>query len=139
MKVCAVVMDSIWYDPRVMKQIKEYKKHVDEVIAIGCYDYKYDISKIEEIPCKTYIIGTNYKYSNSLLDRFKNYIKRKKDIKKILKYVNPDIIHANDLSALKVCYSVSKKIKCKLIYDSHEICVENIGLKGIRKFIESKF
>ena len=37
----------------------------------------------------------------------------------------PDVIHANDLNALIPAYRAAKKLRCKLIYDSHEIFIEN--------------
>ena len=36
----------------------------------------------------------------------------------------PDVIHANDLDALIPSYIAKKKLGCRLIYDSHEICCE---------------
>jgi glycosyltransferase involved in cell wall biosynthesis len=52
-----------------------------------------------------------------------------------------DIIWANDLPTLIPAYKISKKLKCKLIYDSHEIYTETLNQffprnsSGIKKYM----
>ena len=48
-----------------------------------------------------------------------------------------DVIHANDLNALIPAYYASKKLECKLIYDTHEIFLENpwINRNKFSKFV----
>jgi glycosyltransferase involved in cell wall biosynthesis len=52
-----------------------------------------------------------------------------------------DIIWANDLPTLIPAFKISKKLKCKLIYDSHEIYTETLNQffprnsSGIKKYI----
>ena len=133
MKVCDVVIDSIWFDPRVRKQIIEYKNNKVDVVAIGYADEKYDKEQLEKFNCKIHIIGLDFKKSKSIVNRFINIIKRKKAFYKILVSEKPDIIHANDLNALILCYKAAKKLRCKLVYDSHEINTDNISLSFFRK------
>ena len=45
----------------------------------------------------------------------------------------PDVIHANDLDTLTAACQAAKKLGCRVVYDSHEICVENHQMKGIYK------
>ena len=42
----------------------------------------------------------------------------------------PDIIHANDLNALIPAYMAARRLKCALIYDTHEIFLENPWISG---------
>ena len=52
MIVCDSVKDSVWYDPRVRKQIDGYIDRGMEVIAVGVMDPRYDSTEIAKIPCK---------------------------------------------------------------------------------------
>ena len=135
MKVCDVVLNSVWYDPRVRKQIVEYKNNGIDVCAVGLKCIRYNKEKIEQIPCKTNVVCINEKYDGKQKGIFKKLLRehlRKKYVRKAVLAEKPDIIHANDLDALIAVYPVYKKLKCKLIYDSHEICAENIG--SIRRY-----
>lgn len=132
MKVCDVVCNSIWYDPRVRKQIKEYIRRGVEVCAVGMKCERYDAEKVDQIPCKTIITKIDERYEGKLKSVFKKVYRehlRNKAICDAVIEEKPDIIHANDLDALIAVYPAYKKLKCKLIYDSHEICVENLGIK----------
>ena len=57
MKVCDIVLNSVWYDPRVRKQIIGYLSYGIDVTCVGYECNRYDISKIESIPCKTKILS----------------------------------------------------------------------------------
>ncbi len=132
MKVCDVVCNSVWYDPRVRKQIKEYMNRGVEVSAVGMRCGRYDREKIAQMPCKTNVVCIDEKYEGRQKSVFKKIYRehlRNKAICDAVIEEKPDIIHANDLDALIAVYPAYKKLKCKLIYDSHEICVENLGTK----------
>ena len=47
MKVCDVVLNSIWYDPRVRKQIIEYKNQGVEVSCVGYRCNRFDEEQIK--------------------------------------------------------------------------------------------
>ena len=129
MKVCDVVLDSIWCDPRVRKQINSYMSCEDvEISCVGLKCSRYDEEKVKEIPCRVDFAEINPKYIGKLRNPIKKFLREKgvkKAITKLIISHNPDIIHANDLNALIPAYKAAKKLKCKLIYDSHEIFVEN--------------
>ena len=134
MKVCDVVKNSIWFDPRVRKQILSYKDTLDcEVVAIGMRDLRYDEAKVENIPCEVKLAAVDEKYFSRKRTFFKK-IKREltvnRELAKLIVESNPDVIHANDLNALVPAYKAAKKLKCKLIYDSHEVFLENIGISN---------
>lgn len=128
MKVCDVVINSIWYDPRVRKQIKEYIKNDIDLCCVGFKCNRYDQEKIKNIPCACTIASIDEKFAGKLhgfLAKLKRESLTNKSVTKAIVDYKPDIIHANDLNALIPAYKAAKKLKCKLIYDSHEICTEN--------------
>lgn len=129
MKVCDVVLDSIWWDPRVRKQILAYSKHKDiELVCVGFKDQKYDDDMVAKIPCRTIFVSIDEKYlgyQKGLIRKIRREVMTWKAIEKAIIEQNPDIIHANNLNILIPAYKASKKLKCKLVYDSFEINVEN--------------
>ena len=133
MRVCDVVLNSIWYDPRVRKQIVEYNANGFEVVAVGLKCARYNFDKVSEIPCKTTIVKINEKYDGQqkgFLRKIYREILRIKGVEQAIVSYQPDIIHANDLNALIPAYRASKKLKCKLVYDSHEINTDNYTVGG---------
>lgn len=133
MKVCDVVLNSIWYDPRVRKQIVEYKANGVDVAAVGLACARYDAEKVKQIPCEATIVSIDERYDGKQRGIFRK-LKREKlrinAVKNAIVNNRPDIIHANDLNALIPAYKASRKLGCKLIYDSHEINVENYTSEG---------
>lgn len=128
MKVCDVVINSIWFDPRVRKQIVGYMENGIEVCCVGLKCTKYNEEKVSQIPCKTVIVDNNSKYAGKQKNAIKKLLRDRAMEGAITKAIieqKPDIIHANDLNALIPAYRASKKLKCGLIYDSHEIYTEN--------------
>ena len=136
MKVCDVVLDTVWYDPRVRKQIVSYLENGIDVVCVGHKDDRYDEEKIKNIPCPTVITRVDDKYDKRLTSKVKILFRefnRLKYLKKAIIAQKPDVIHANDLNTLAACCQAAKKLKCKVVYDSHEICVENHNMKGVYK------
>lgn len=144
MKVCDVVLNSVWYDPRVRKQLEEYKKA--DGLDISCVGFKcqrYDVDKINVLPCKTVIadIDENFKgRQKNIFKKLKRERERNFAIRNAIIAEKPDIIHANDLNALIPAFMAKKKLGCKLLYDSHEINVENHKYinRKLYKFIMEK-
>ena len=128
MKVCDVVLNSIWYDPRVRKQIMEYIRTDAELSCVGLRCQRYDEEKIKHIPCQTNIVCIDPKYDGkqkSIFGKLRREYMRIIGIRNAIIDQNPDIIHANDFNALIPAFLAKKRLKCKLIYDSHEVWVEN--------------
>ncbi len=128
MKICDVVLNSIWYDPRVRKQILEYKNNNIEVTCIGYKCERYNEENIKSIPCEYNIVSIPKEYmgyQKSYYRKLKREILAIKAIEKAIIDVKPDLIHANDLDALIPAYFASRKLKCKLVYDTHEVFLEN--------------
>lgn len=140
MKVCDVVLNSVWYDPRVRKQITEYLRQGEDIVVVGMKCNRYNEEKIARIPCEIVIAEINPKYDGKQSnifrklrrDRLKNAAVRDAIIAE-----NPDVIHANDLNALIPAYEAKKTLGCTLIYDSHEINVENYT--GNRQALVAKY
>lgn len=137
MRVCDVVLNSVWYDPRVRKQLAEYKNRGIDVCCVGMKCNRYDEEKIKTIPCDVNIVSIDEKYSGkqkTIFAKLKRESLKKQAIVDAIIATNPDVIHANDLNALMPAYKASKKLQCKLIYDSHEINVENYTSKKLRLY-----
>ncbi len=138
MKVCDVVCNSIWYDPRVRKQIVEYQNQGVEVVAVGLRDHRYDKERIDLIPCRTNVVCIDERYEGKQQGLFRKLWRehlRNAGLKAAVLAERPDVIHANDLDALLAVYPAYKKLHCRLIYDSHEICIENPGTVSRYKFL----
>lgn len=133
MKVCDVVLNSIWYDPRVRKQIVEYIAQDIELSCVGMKCARYDFDKIQMIPCPAKVVQIPEKYDGqqkSVFRKLKREWLRFKMVRDAIIEEKPDLIHANDLNALIPAYAAKRKLHCKLIYDSHEINVENYTTEG---------
>ncbi len=128
MKICDVVKNSIWYDPRVKKQIESYVSNNVDLVCVGVIEPRYDAKEVAKIKCEVQIVENSKKYYNSkrtIFTKIKRELSTNRGIYKKIIEANPDIIHANDLNALIPAYKAAKKLKCKLIYDTHEIFLEN--------------
>ena len=109
-KVCDVVRNSVWYDPRVIKQIDEYVKADFDVYVVGEEDNRYNATEIERIPASVRIVKIKDKYK-----RFQNKINTVlkeisvcRSLAKEIAACKPDIIHANDLDALLAAYIATR-------------------------------
>lgn len=128
MKVCDVVLNSIWYDPRVRKQIREYKNQGVEVSCIGYHCNRFDETQVKKIPCSVNIVSIAPKYDGKQKGIIRKVIRERKKnrvVKEAIIACAPDVIHANDLNALIPAYAAGRKLKCRLVYDSHEINTDN--------------
>ena len=137
MKVCDLVLNSVWYDPRVRKQLVEYLAQGLDVRVVGQKCNRYDESKLSTIPCPANIVTIDPRYDGKQNSVFRKLIRTKLRFQGVVKALlaeKPDVIHANDLNALIPAYVAARKLKCKLIYDSHEINVENYGARGRSPF-----
>lgn len=133
MRVCDVVLNSIWYDPRVRKQIIEYKEQGIDITAVGLKCARYDVEKVQLIPCDVNVVKINPLYDgqqHGIYRKLKREYLKIKGVKEAIINYEPDVIHANDLNALIPAYLASRKLNCKLVYDSHEINVENYTSNG---------
>ncbi|MCC8153712.1 MAG: glycosyltransferase [Tannerellaceae bacterium] len=133
MKVCDVVLNSIWYDPRVRKQIAEYLANDINVSCVGLKCTRYDIDKVNQIPCCTDIVQIPAKLDGKqrgVIRKIRRELTKFRMVRDAIIKQCPDVIHANDLNALIPAYAAKKRLKCSLIYDSHEINVENYTSEG---------
>lgn len=129
-RICNVVRNSIWHDPRVRKQIEEYNKYGFSMFLVGEEDSRVDKNEIASLKGEVHIVKIKEKFKkrrNKLNTLIKEIYVYKSLVKRIIS-CKPDIIHANDLETLLPAYYAAKKIKCKIIYDSHEIFVGNSGV-----------
>ena len=125
MKIVNVVKNSIWYDPRVRKQLQEYVQESIDIVGIGLDDNRTNYEENKKILCKITILKTINKKQKTLFGKIRRELIGNNSIYKEIIRENPDIIHANDLNALIPSYKAAKQLNCKVIYDSHEIFLEN--------------
>ena len=137
MKLCIIVSNSLIKDPRVIKQIRCAMDTGIDVYFIGFKTKFYNKEFLDSVGCNFYIVDTFIGKLNStikkILRKFHHYYI---PIKHIIK-IKPDIIHANDFDTLIQAYIGSRIVGAQVIYDSHEVCAENIGIadKKIHKKI----
>ena len=129
MKICVVVCNSIWFDPRVNKQIESYLRNNEvELSCVGVKCNRYNAEKINQLKCPVSIVEVPEIYRKKLSSPISK-LKRERAINHLISSEiikqNPDIIHANDLDALIPSMIAAKKLRCKIVYDSHEIYLEN--------------
>ncbi len=127
MKICVVVINSVWYDPRVRKQIAEYLRLGHEVRVVGYRCNRYEEDKVAMIPAPTKIVHVD-RYQGKQRSPFKKLHRehlRNVAVTEAIIETGADVIHANDYDALVPAYAAAKKLGCALIYDSHEIFMEN--------------
>jgi len=127
MKVCVIVNNSVWFDPRVRKQIDEYIRAGHEVHVVGHKCSRYDKDRVAQIPAPTTIVSVD-KYKGkqrSPLKKLHREHLRNRALARAVIEAQPQVIHANDYTGLVPAYAAARKLGAVLVYDSHEICVEN--------------
>lgn len=141
MKICDVVINSIWYDPRVKKQIKSYIQNGYDIECVGVTDVRYNKEEVDKIPCGVNLVETITTKKLTLPRKIINRYRQNFGVYKEILKTKADVIHANDLNALVPAYYASKKLKCKLVYDTHEIWLENNNIvnKKILRWVYSVF
>ena len=121
------MLNSVYYDPRVRKQIAEYIRCGHEVHVVGYRCPRYDEDKVRQIPAPTNIVYVD-KYAGKQHSPLKKLLRerlRNQALTEAILATNPQVIHANDYDALVPAYAAAKKLGCALLYDSHEIYMEN--------------
>ena len=104
MIVCDVVMNSIWFDPRVNRQIYSYSEQDDiKLVCVGVKDRRFDIERLNQYSFPIKLAETPEKYQGKLKSPISKMLREKAVSDAVCEYIvsfNPDIIHANDLDAL---------------------------------------
>lgn len=128
MRVCMLVTNSLRKDPRVQREAFSAYKDGFETIVIGCNDDNYSQEFLNSLPYKTSIVkglsmSSRNKFIRMLSGSIGMFLINRALYKECLKF-KPDVVHANDLDTLMAAYWVSKKNHCRVIYDSHELFVD---------------
>ena len=142
MKVCNCVKNSIWYDPRVRKQISEYVRRGINVVGVGCMCPRYSKEEVDKIECPVSLAKISQDYFKrgvSVFGKAYRELATNYQMYKLIVKSNADIIHANDLNALIPAYFAARRIKAKLIYDSHEIFIENPWIAKFKRLHDILF
>ncbi|MGN6264154.1 MAG: glycosyltransferase [Ginsengibacter sp.] len=131
MKLCVIVGNSLRKDPRVIKQIQCALSNGIDVYFVGYWDENFNQEFLQSICCPYSIINLGKKYQGHLKSIFKKLYRELMHYYlpvKLMVKAKPDVIHANDFNTLIQAYIASKICGSKVLYDSHEICSENIGI-----------
>lgn len=130
-KICILVSNSLRKDPRVIKQIQCALDEGFEVDFIGLRDSNYSKPFLENIGCNIRMIDLGDSYVGHLKSVFKKIYRKWMQFYLPIKWITkiqPEVIHANDFDTLVQSFIASKLCQAKVLYDSHEICAENIGV-----------
>lgn len=73
MKIADIVKNSIWYDPRVRKQLAEYTRRPENVVAVGITDVRYNREAVEILPCRAVLVPYNNTAGQNFFVKF--YVK----------------------------------------------------------------
>ena len=129
MKICDVVLNSIWFDPRVNRQIELYLLDPEiELSLVGTNCERYSKEKIDKYRVPVEIVEIPKRYKGKQYSLYKKIIREwitNKKVSEAIVRMKPDIIHANDLNAFIPALMAAKRINAKVIYDSHEIYTES--------------
>lgn len=139
MKISIIVSNSLRKDPRVIKQIKLAISQGHEVQFVGFFDENFSKEFLDNIGCRYDIVKLSQEYIgklNSVAKKIKRVMLKNKIACKYICDFNPDIIHANDFDTLDIAYAASRKTGAGLLYDSHEVFAENIGIAN-KKLVKS--
>lgn len=111
LRICMLTSGHSPLDGRIFyKEVVSLKKIYDDITIIGPYTEKY--SQVDGVK----IIGIYNRKNMSIKER----IKVLKDLYKKALEVKADIYHCHEPDSLYIGYKIKKKLKSKLIYDSHE-------------------
>jgi len=140
LRVCNIVLDSVWFDPRVRRALKTCIDNQIDIYSVGIKDKAYDEEKLNDLQCPVIIVKNDEKKHNKIFSLFftvKRIIQMISNTTSVVVVVNPDVIHANDLQALIPAFLAKRKLKCKIVYDTHELATENLGFvnKPIKRII----
>ena len=131
MKISIVVSNTLKKDPRVIKHIKVALAAGHEVQFVGFLDENLDIDFLNGVGCRYDIVDLGSDYVGHLHSVYKKIRRRIVRKKMAIRYIcdfQPDVIHANDFDMLDLGYRAAKKCNAGIVYDSHEIFAENIGI-----------
>ena len=131
MKLCVIVGNSLRKDPRVIKQIQCAINNGIDVYFVGYWDQNFNQEFLQSIGCSYSIVSLGKKYQGHLKSIFRKLYRELMHYYlpiKLMVKAKPDVIHANDFNTLIQAYIASKICGAKVLYDSHEICSENIGI-----------
>lgn len=141
MRISITVNNSLKKDPRVIKQVKCAVAAGHTVQFVGRRDKFYDKEFLENLGCRVDIVDLGEKYVGhvpSLWGKLKRmYLNFTLPIRYMCDF-KPDVIHANDFDTLLYSYKAAKKLNAAVVYDSHEIYAENIGIadkKWLKRYV----
>ena len=131
MKISIIVSNPLKKDPRVIKQVKVAIQAGHEVQFVGYRDAFYDKEFLENLGCRFDIVDFGEEYLgklNSVAKKLKRRLGYPRAAQKYIEDFCPDVIHANDFDMLIPAYRAARKCKAAVVYDSHEVYAENIGI-----------
>tara|TARA_B100001250_G_scaffold414603_1_gene454441 strand:- start:925 stop:2058 length:1134 start_codon:yes stop_codon:yes gene_type:complete len=136
-----LVFNEMISDARVIKEAKTLSENNYKVIILS---FKNNDQNFFERKLKFLIIHIKFIFRKkpNLFLRIILLFEILFKMMKLLLRIKPDIIHCHDIQPIYVAWLATKILKCKLVYDSHELEYDrNISksLKPINRFYEKLF
>ena len=137
-------MNSIWYDPRVRRQLVEYRHANIDTIGVGLKCPRFDADKIRDIPVPVKIVALPDRFlgKQNVWGKIARRYLQFKLIRDEIISANPDIIHANDWHTamlpvyLKSNYKYDEFYKnTKTVFTIHNLAYQGRYSKDILDFI----
>lgn len=115
----------------MIKQVKVALQAGHEVQFVGYRDAFYDKEFLDKLGCRYDIVDLGSEYLgklNSFTKKIKRRLEYPRRAKRLIEDFCPDVVHVNDFDMLISGYLAAKKCKAAVVYDSHEVFAENIGI-----------
>ncbi|WP_067729067.1 glycosyltransferase family 4 protein [Oceanobacillus damuensis] len=139
-RVIHIVLNEFNPDFRILKEVISLKENNYDVAVIAIND-KSNSKKNTEIMSGVTVYRLNIKsrkFKSKIMLPFK-YLEILYKSLKLVKTLEPDVIHVHDFQALPIGYLTKLKFKCKLIYDSHEFREDSNMTKEFPSALNSIF
>jgi glycosyltransferase involved in cell wall biosynthesis len=128
LKICMLVFNDVTSDPRVTKEARDLCNYWDvTVIGINTNLERPSIEKVEGYSIFRASSPKRRKGRKDIVGKIMRIISKISGIVKITRLAlsqNPNVYHAHDFEMLPIAFFASRIKKCKCIYDSHELWIE---------------
>lgn len=123
-KICMLVANDVTSDPRVTKEARDLAKDWEvTVVGLNIGNNRPDAEQVDGYSIlRGTSAGAKRKASNvsKMLRKATGMLK----IAKLALKQKPAVFHAHDFEMLPIAYIAAKLKRCKLVYDSHELWIE---------------
>ena len=119
-----LVTSNVINDPRVQKEAQIAADNQLRVTIIGREDRQNDQTPLQQRNYTVELLPIKRSDQDSLIIRLFERAKFMRALYDRCVKLRPNIIHANDFDTLPAAYYAARKLRCAIVYDSHEIWTE---------------